>query len=441
VIERYTLPGMGKIWEPESQFQTWLKVELWCCEAWARLGKIPQASLERIRDRARFDIERIHEIEREVKHDVIAFVTTVAENIGEGSHYLHMGLTSSDVLDTSLAMLLAEASDLLIGDLENLLTTLKEKARQYKSAIMIGRSHGIHAEPITFGLKMALWYTEMQRNLRRMRQARQTIAVGKISGAVGTFAHVPPEVEAYVCQKAGLEPASISTQIVQRDRHAEFFSTLAIIGAGIEKMALEIRHLQRTEVREAEECFTEGQKGSSAMPHKRNPVVSEQMCGLARILRSHALASLENVALWHERDISHSSVERIIAPDSNILLDYMLNKMTLLIKNLLVYPERMKKNLELTRGLIFSQRVLLGLVDKGVSREEAYRLVQRNAMKTWRGEGDFRELLSNDAEVSRCLSPEELSECFDMQYHLKYIDTLFDRAFAESDHGHDADQA
>lgn len=429
MIERYTLPEMGKIWQAENRFQSWLKIELLSCEAWAQLGKIPQQTIKEIKKRARFDIARINEIEREVKHDVIAFVTAVAENVGEGSHYLHMGLTSSDVLDTSLAMLLVESSDLLIQDLENFLSALKEKAQHYKSVVMIGRSHGIHAEPITFGLKLALWYAEMKRNLHRLRQAKQTIAVGKISGAVGTFAHIPPEIEAYVCRKAGLKPAPISTQILQRDRHAEYFTTLAIIGASIEKIALEIRHLQRTEVLEAEEVFTKGQKGSSAMPHKRNPIVSEQMCGLARLLRSNAMASLENVALWHERDISHSSVERIIAPDSTILLDYMLNKMTSLIKNLLVYPENMKKNLELTQGLIFSQRVLLELVQKGISREEAYRLVQRHAMKTWRGEGTFREFLSKDPEITQYLSEKDLAACFDLNYHLKHVDTLFHRVF------------
>ena len=435
MIERYTLPGMGKIWEPDNRFQAWLKIEIWAVEAWAHLGKVPQEAVEKIKKGARFDISRIHEIELEVKHDVIAFLTAVSENLGEESHFLHMGLTSSDMLDTSLALLLVEASDIMIQDVEKLLAALEQKAMQYKSAVMIGRSHGIHAEPVTFGLKMALWYAEMRRNLKRLRQARQTIGVGKISGAVGTFANVPPEIEAYVCQKAGLRPAAISTQVIQRDRHAEFFTTLAIIGASIEKMATEIRHLQRTEVLEVEESFAKGQKGSSAMPHKRNPVVSEQMCGLARILRSNAMAALENVSLWHERDISHSSVERIIAPDSTILLDYMLTKMTQLIGNLLVYPDRMKKNLELTGGLIFSQRVLLQLVAKGVLREDAYRIVQRNAMKVWQGEGEgtFQELLSKDPQVAQHLTHEELAECFDLSYHLKYIDTLFNRVFQDQE--------
>jgi adenylosuccinate lyase len=435
MIERYTLPGMGKIWEPENRFQAWLKIEIWAVEAWAQLGKVPQEAVEKIKKGARFDISRIHEIELEVKHDVIAFLTAVSENLGEESHFLHMGLTSSDMLDTSLALLLVEASDIMIQDVEKLLAALEQKAMQYKSAVMIGRSHGIHAEPVTFGLKMALWYAEMRRNLKRLRQARQTIGVGKISGAVGTFANVPPEIEAYVCQKAGLRPVAISTQVIQRDRHAEFFTTLAIIGASIEKMATEIRHLQRTEVLEVEESFAKGQKGSSAMPHKRNPVVSEQMCGLARILRANAMAALENVSLWHERDISHSSVERIIAPDSTILLDYMLTKMTQLIGNLLVYPDRMKKNLELTGGLIFSQRVLLQLVAKGVLREDAYRIVQRNAMKVWQGEGEgtFQDLLSKDPQVAQHLTHEELAECFDLSYHLKYIDTLFNRVFQDQE--------
>ncbi|MEW6379886.1 MAG: adenylosuccinate lyase [bacterium] len=433
MIERYTLPRMGKIWEPQNRFQTWLNIEIWAVEAWAQLGEIPEEAVEKIKKGARFDIDRIQEIEQEVRHDVIAFVTAVSENLGEESHFLHMGLTSSDVLDTSLALLLVEASDILIEDLTGLLAALERKAWQYKDTIMIGRSHGVHAEPVTFGLKMALWHAEMKRNLQRLRHARKTIGVGKISGAVGTFANVPPEIEAIVCRKAGLRPAAISTQVIQRDRHAEFFTTLAIIGASIEKMATEIRHLQRTEVLEAEEAFGRGQKGSSAMPHKRNPVVSEQMCGLARILRSNALSALENVALWHERDISHSSVERIIAPDSTILLDYMLAKMTQLIENLLVYPDRMRKNLELTGGLIFSQRVLLELVAKGVLREEAYRIVQHNAMRTWRGEGGFQELLSADPQITRYLTQEELTACFDVSYHLKYVDTLFQRVFRDQE--------
>ena len=435
MIERYTLPRMGRIWEPENRFQTWLKIEIWAVEAWEQLGKVPHDAVEKIKKGARFDINRINEIELEVKHDVIAFLTAVSENLGEESHFLHMGLTSSDMLDTSLALLLVEASDILIHDVEKLMAALEQKAMQYKSAVMIGRSHGIHAEPVTFGLKMALWYAEMRRNLKRLRQARQTISVGKISGAVGTFANVPPEIEGYVCQKASLRPAAISTQVIQRDRHAEYFTTLAIVGASIEKMATEIRHLQRTEVLEVEESFTKGQKGSSAMPHKRNPVVSEQMCDLARILRANAMAALENVSLWHERDISHSSVERIIAPDSTILLDYMLTKMTQLIENLLVYPDRMQKNLALTGGLIFSQRVLLQLVAKGVLREDAYRMVQRNAMKVWQGEGEgsFQDLLSRDPEVLQHLTHEELAECFDLSYHLKHIDTLFDRVFQDQE--------
>ncbi|MCL6582252.1 MAG: adenylosuccinate lyase [bacterium] len=433
MIDRYTLPRMGKLWEPQNRFETWLKIEIWAVEAWAELGKIPHEAVEKIKKAARFDLARIQEIEQEVKHDVIAFVTAVSENLGDESHYLHMGLTSSDILDTALAMLLAEAADILIEDVTSLLTALEHKAWQYKDTLMIGRSHGVHAEPITFGLKMALWYAEMRRNLRRIQQARKTIAVGKISGAVGTFANVPPEVEAIVCQKAGLRPAAISTQVIQRDRHAEFFTTLAIIGASIEKMATEIRHLQRTEVLEAEEAFGKGQKGSSAMPHKKNPVVSEQMCGLARILRANAIAAIENVPLWHERDISHSSVERIIAPDSTILLDYMLNTMSRLIENLQVYPDRMRKNLELTQGLIFSQRVLLELVAKGVLRDEAYRMVQQNAMRCWQGEGSFQNLLSQDPDISRYLTPQELAACFDVSYHLKYIDILFHRVFHEQE--------
>jgi adenylosuccinate lyase len=364
-----------------------------------------------------------------VKHDVIAFLTSVADHIGDDSRYVHLGLTSSDVLDTSFAMLLKEASDLIIADILRLMEAIKKRAFEFKDTPMIGRSHGIHAEPVTFGIKMALWYDEMRRNLRRMEAARETVAYGKISGAVGTFANIDPQIEEYVCKRAGLKPAPSSTQIIQRDRHAEFFTTLAIIASSIDKFAVEIRHLQRTEVLEAEEFFSKGQKGSSAMPHKRNPVLSENLSGLARLMRGYAVSALENVALWHERDISHSSVERVIGPDATILMDFMLNRCRGLIEKLVVYPKTMLKNLNLMRGLIFSQRVLLELATKGASREKAYALVQRNAMKVWEEGKDFQTELLNDADVRHYLTAEEISAAFDLNYHLKHVDTIFTRVF------------
>ncbi|MGA1842972.1 MAG: adenylosuccinate lyase [bacterium] len=431
MIERYTRPEMGGIWEPENKFRIWLRIEILACEAWARMGVVPETALAVIKEKAGFDIQRIDEIERKVKHDVIAFLTCVSERVGEYARYIHMGMTSSDVLDTCLGIQLTQASDILIGDCRALLDVLKKRAFQYRLAAMIGRSHGVHAEPITFGLKMALWYAEMERDIHRMERARDSIRVGKISGAVGTFANCPPEIEAYVCEHLGLTPASISTQIVQRDRLAEFFATLAIIASSLDKFALEIRHLQRTEVLEVEECFTPGQKGSSAMPHKRNPVVSEQICGLARLVRSNAQAALENVALWHERDISHSSVERIICPDTTILLDHMLTRFTRLMDNLLVYPERMRENLELTGGLIFSQRVLLELVKKGMSREDAYGVVQRNAMKGWQRRGEFKASLERDPSVKNVLTKGDLENAFSMHYHLQHVNTIFNRVFGD----------
>ena len=375
---------------------------------------------------------RVNEIEKETKHDVIAFLTSVGEYIGPLSKYLHYGLTSSDILDTSLALLLKEASDLILQDIHQLLAVLKEKAYQYKETLMIGRSHGVHAEPITFGLKMALWYDEMKRNLLRMERAKEAISVGKISGAVGTFAHIPPFVEDYVCKHLGLKPAPVSTQIVQRDHHAEFFTTLAVIASSIEKFAVELRHLQRTEVLEAEEYFSKGQKGSSSMPHKRNPVSAENLSGLARLVRSYGMASLENVPLWHERDISHSSVERVIAPDATILIDYMLNRLTSIVKNLLVYPDHMKANLEKMGGLIFSEAILLLLARKGLSREESYAVVQRNAMNVWERGGDFKTVLSRDETIQRLLTPEELEAAFDPRAPLKQIDVIYQRVFGES---------
>jgi adenylosuccinate lyase len=374
----------------------------------------------------------VNEIEKVTKHDVIAFLTNVGESIGPLSKYLHYGLTSSDILDTSLALLLKEASGLILQDLHRLLEVLKEKAFQYKETLMIGRSHGVHAEPITFGLKMALWHDEMKRNLIRMERAKEAVSVGKISGAVGTFAHIPPSVEEFVCGRLGLKPASISTQIVQRDHHAEFFTTLAIIASSIEKFSVELRHLQRTEVLEAEEYFSKGQKGSSAMPHKRNPVSSENLSGLARLIRSYSIAALENIPLWHERDISHSSVERVIAPDATILIDYMLNRFTSLIENLIVYPENMKANLERMGGLIYSEAVLLLLTKKGLSREEAYGVVQRNAMRVWEKGEDFKTLLSQDEVIKPLLTREELDAAFDIRAHLKHVDDIFQRVFGES---------
>jgi len=420
---------MGRIWEPENKFSIWLQIELLACEAWAELGGIPRKALEVIKDKARFDIHRIDEIERDVRHDVIAFLTCIAEYIGEESRYVHYGLTSSDILDTCLGVQLTQASDILIKDCKDLLQALKEMAFKYRCAIMIGRSHGVHAEPITFGLKMALWFAEMERNLERLKTARETVRVGKISGAVGTFANCPPQIEAYVCKNLGLRPAPISTQIIQRDRLAEFFTTLAIVASSIDKFALEIRHLQRTEVLEVEECFGEKQKGSSAMPHKKNPVVSEQMCGLARLVRSNAQAALENVALWHERDISHSSVERIICPDTTILLDYMLVRFTKLMKNLVIYPERMKENLESTGGLIYSQRVLLEMIQKGISREDSYTIVQRNAIKAWQGKRNFKELLANDPAVKPVITMGDLENAFSLHYHFQHINTIYKRVF------------
>jgi adenylosuccinate lyase len=420
---------MTRIWEAENRYRKWLDIEIFACEAHAEMGTIPRDAVERIKAKARFDVARIDEIELVVKHDVIAFLTSVADYIGDDSRFVHLGLTSSDVLDTSFAMLLSEASDLIIAGIRRLMEAIKTRAFEHKDTPMIGRSHGIHAEPVTFGIKMALWYDEMGRNLRRMESARETVSYGKISGAVGTFANIDPGIEEYVCRKAGLKPAPCSTQIIQRDRHAEFFSTLAIIASSIEKFAVEIRHLQRTEVLEAEEFFSKGQKGSSAMPHKRNPVLSENLSGLARLLRGYAVSALENVPLWHERDISHSSVERVIGPDATILMDFMLNRCTSLIENLLVYPENMLKNLNLMRGLIFSQRVLLELANKGASRELAYALVQRNAMKVWEEGKDFQVELLADPEVCKYLSAQEIKAAFDFNYHLKHVDTIFTRVF------------
>jgi adenylosuccinate lyase len=422
---------MSAIWTPENRYQKWLDIEIFACEALARRGEIPKASLRKIKAKAGFDVARIDEIEKTTKHDIIAFLTSVTEKVGEDGRFIHMGLTSSDILDTSLAILLKEAAEILIEDIDQLLDVLKKKAFAYKDTVMIGRSHGIHAEPITFGLKMALWHQEMQRNRDRMIRAKKTISYGKVSGAVGTFSFIHPAVEEYVCRKLGLKPAPVSSQIVQRDRHAEFFSTLAIIASSIDKYAQEIRLLQRTEVREAEEYFFPGQKGSSAMPHKRNPVLSENLSGLSRLMRAYALAALEDIALWHERDISHSSVERIIGPDATILLDFMLSRFTGMIDQLVVYPDRMLENLNMTHGVIFSQMVLLKLIEKGMSREAAYAVVQRNAMKSWQEGIEFKSLLQKDKRVMTCLNRKDLDYIFKVDHFLKNIDFIFGRVFKE----------
>ena len=427
MIERYSRPEMAAIWTLENKFQKWLEIEIYACEAWAELDVILKAAVDRIREHASFSVERILELEAETRHDVVAFTRCVAESLGDESKYLHYGLTSSDVVDTALAALITEAADLLVGDMQRLLTALKAKAREHKYTVMMGRTHGVHAEPTTFGLKMALYVAEMQRNRARLEKARATIAYGKLSGAVGTFANIPPFVEEYVCTKLGLKPAPISTQILQRDRHAEFMTTLAIAAGTLDKLATEIRALQKTETREVEEPFYAGQKGSSAMPHKRNPVSCEQISGLARVVRANALAALENMPLWHERDISHSSVERVIIPDSTILLNYMLNSMTRIITDLHIYPENMQRNMERTLGLTYSQRVLLTLIDKGLKREAAYDLVQKNAMQAWAEQTPFADLLAADPEVTAVLNPEELAACFDPAYHLAQIDAIFAR--------------
>jgi adenylosuccinate lyase len=422
---------MEAIWSPENRYRKWLDIEILACEAMAARGEISEASMKNIRERAGFDVDRIDEIEKTTKHDVIAFLTSVTEKVGEDGRFIHRGLTSSDILDTSFGLLLREAAEILIEDLDLLLAAIKKKAFAHQNTLMIGRSHGIHAEPITFGLKMALWHAEMERNRERMVRAKETISTGKLSGAVGTFSFVDPEIEEYVCRKLRLKPAPVSSQIVQRDRHAEYFSTLAIIASSIDKFAQEIRLLQRTEVREAEEYFSPGQKGSSAMPHKRNPVLSENLSGLSRLMRSYAVAALEDVALWHERDISHSSVERVIGPDATILLDFMLSRFTGLIDQLVVYPERMLANLQMTKGVIFSQMVLLKLIEKGISREGAYAIVQRNAMRSWQEGLEFRDLLLQDDEVMTLLNADDLAGVFQVGNFLKQIDFIFNRVFGE----------
>ena len=427
MIERYTYPEMGRIWTDENEFQTMLDIEICACEIMAELGEIPAEAVPVIKAKAKFTVPRIREIEKETRHDILAFLTAVAENVGDESKYIHLGLTSSDVKDTALGVMMKQAAGILLDDLEKFHAVLKRRAAEHKHTVMIGRTHGIHAEPLTLGLKFALWMDETERNIERLKRARDVVAVGKLSGAVGTYSNIDPRVEAYVCEKMGLKAARLATQVIQRDRHAEFLTTLAIIGSSLDKFATEIRNLQRTDIREAEEYFHPGQKGSSAMPHKRNPITCERVAGLARVLRGNALASMEDVALWHERDITHSSVERVILPDSTILLDYMLRIFTNIIDKLLVYPDAMKANIEKTGGLIFSQRVMLTLVDKGVLREDAYRWVQRNAMARWLEGADFKTNVKNDADIVKHLSPAEIDECFDTAYPLRNIDTIMAR--------------
>ena len=434
MIPRYTRPEMGRIWSEQNKFQQWLEVELAASEALAGLGVVPEEAARRLRAHAGFDVGRILEIEKEVRHDVIAFTTAVAESMAAAGHadasrWLHYGLTSNDVVDTAQALLLQQASAILLGGLEGLRAALKRRALAFQRTVQIGRTHGVHAEPITFGLKFAIWYEEAGRDLVRVRAAAEDLRVGKISGAVGTFAHIGPEVEERICARLNLAPAKVASQVIQRDRHAAFVSALALATALCEKIALEVRHLQRTEVREAEEYFARGQKGSSAMPHKRNPVTSEQICGLARVVRANAQAAFENVALWHERDISHSSVERVILPDSTILTDYLLEKTTQLVDRLLVYPERMRRNLEMTRGLVFSGQLLQDLAAAGMLREQAYRVVQAHAMRAWEEEGDFRAAVEADPEIRAALSPEKLAEAFSLERQLRNVDRIFERVF------------
>jgi adenylosuccinate lyase len=431
MIPRYSREIITKIWSPENRYKKWLDVEILACEAMAKLGKIPESALKNIKENVSIKVERIDEIEKTTKHDVIAFLTSLTEKVGEDGRFIHMGLTSSDVLDTALAVQLKESAEILLGNIDQLLVVLKRRAFENKNTLMIGRSHGIHAEPITFGLKIALWYQEMQRNRQRLVQAKESISYGKISGAVGTFSFVDPFVEEYVCSKLGLHAAPVSSQIIQRDRHAEFFTTLAIIASSLDKFAQEIRLLQRTEVREAEEYFSPGQKGSSAMPHKRNPILSENLSGLARLVRSYAVASLENIALWHERDISHSSVERVIGPDATIALDFMLFRFTNMMDKLVIYPERMIQNMNMTHGVIFSQMVLLSLIEKGTTREDAYAIVQNNAMKSWQEGLEFRDLLEKDATVTKYLPKKELAAIFNVNNFLKNLDFIFNRVFGD----------
>jgi len=429
MISRYTRPEMGRIWELKNRYAKWLEVEIAACESMAEEGLIPKEALNTIKEKADFSVARILEIEEETKHDVIAFLTNVEEYVGPDSRYIHLGLTSSDILDTSFALLLREAMDMIIQGVKDFLAVLKRRAHEHKHTVMIGRSHGIHAEPITFGLKLAVWYSEMRRNLKRLEEAQEVISYGKLSGAVGTYANISPKIEALTMKRLGLKPAEISTQIIQRDRHAQYFAILAILAGTLEKIAIEIRHLQRTEVLEAEEAFSKGQKGSSAMPHKKNPVGSENISGLARLVRSNCLAALENMPLWHERDISHSSVERVIGPDSTILSHYMVHRMTGTIDRLVVHTDRMLENLNRMKGLIFSQQILMKLATKGLERQQAYVMVQKNAMKVWEQGKEFKGLILEDPHIGKYLSKDEIEEIFDLTYHLKNVDEIFHRVF------------
>ncbi|APH06496.1 adenylosuccinate lyase [Bacillus weihaiensis] len=427
MIERYTRPEMGAIWTEENKFKAWLEVEILACEAWAELGIIPKEDVKLLREKASFDVNRIYEIEQETRHDVVAFTRAVSETLGEERKWVHYGLTSTDVVDTALSYLLKQANDILLKDIENFVQILKEKAQEHKYTVMMGRTHGVHAEPTTFGLKLALWHEEMKRNLDRFKRAAEGVEYGKISGAVGTYANIDPFVEKYVCEKLGTKPAPISTQTLQRDRHAEYMAAIALVATSIEKFAVEIRGLQKSETREVEESFAKGQKGSSAMPHKRNPIGSENMTGLARVIRGYMVTAYENVPLWHERDISHSSAERIILPDATIALNYMLNRFGNIVKNLTVFPENMKRNMDRTQGLIYSQRVLLALIDTGMTREEAYDLVQPKAMEAWEKQVPFKGLVEAEEKITSRLTPEMIEDCFDYNYHLKGVDAIFDR--------------
>lgn len=429
MIDRYTLPKMKALWGLEHKYQTWLRIEILVLEVLAQRGRVPKKALLKIKAKAKVAVKQIDEIEKVVKHDVIAFLTAVSRSVGPEGRYLHWGLTSSDILDTSLAILMKEAAELIKEDLIRLLKVIEHLAHRHKETVMIGRSHGVHGEPITFGLKMAIWYEETKRNLQRMEQAHAMIAVGKLSGSMGTFAHLDPEVEAYVCARCGLQPAPVSNQIIQRDRHAQYLTVLAILASSIDKFSTEIRQLQRTEVLEVEEPFTEGQKGSSSMPHKRNPIGCENLSGLARVVRANAMAALENIPLWHERDISHSSVERIIIPDSTLLVDFMLNQFASILQGLQVYPDRMQSNLNMTRGLIYSQRLLLALVEKGLVREKAYEVVQRNAMEALNKNRSFEELVRKDPSIRKVLSEKEMISCFDPRDYLKHLDAIYKRVF------------
>ncbi|MCM3155158.1 adenylosuccinate lyase [Priestia megaterium] len=427
MIERYTRPEMAAIWTEENKFKAWLEVEILACEAWSELGHIPKEDVKLIRQNASFDINRINEIELETRHDVVAFTRAVSETLGEERKWVHYGLTSTDVVDTALSYLLKQANEILLSDIERFVEVLKEKAQEHKYTVMMGRTHGVHAEPTTFGLKMGLWYEEMKRNLERLKRAAAEVEFGKMSGAVGTFANIDPFVEKYVCEKLGISPAPISTQTLQRDRHAHYMSVLALIATSIEKFAVEVRGLQKSETREVEEYFAKGQKGSSAMPHKRNPIGSENVTGLARLIRGYMVTAYDNVPLWHERDISHSSAERVILPDATIALNYMLNRFANIVKNLTVFPDNMKRNMDRTLGLIYSQRVLLTLINKGMVREEAYDLVQPKAMEAWETQVPFRSLIEGEERITRHLSPEEIEDCFDHKHHLKNVDMIFER--------------